>query len=399
MTQTRHPVSTREVAWLDQQLRTWVAEGLVTDETGTAIRARYVATRTSRLSRLLLYLGSAFVGVGLIWLVASNLDELSPLARFIAVMVLWLGVTAVAEFLADRRQHLEVAVASPVAGALRGLSAIGSGAVVFQAAQSLQVPAYEPGLLAAWGVGALLYAYASAGVASLVVGVSATTGWLVWHSVEQVESVAGVVIALVVGSVIASAVAALHDARWRPAFAETWRAAGALLLLIGLFVAALPWFRDEGISWNATLLVSLALAVVLSVAAMAVGRGSVRVEVAVPLVALPLAALLTLWQPSVPDDGLVSGEALLSAVVSVGVYVTAAGTLAVIGSLRDSRLLVGVATAALVVFTTVQGFAVFAPIFSGAVLFLFLGAVLLATGYFFDRARRRVAGAFEAESS
>ena len=43
------------------------------------------ATDPSRrfdLSRLLLTLGAAFVGVGIIWLVASNLDQLPPLTRF-----------------------------------------------------------------------------------------------------------------------------------------------------------------------------------------------------------------------------------------------------------------------------------------------------------------------------
>ena len=43
--------------------------------TAEAIRARYVASRRFTLSRIVLTLGACFVGLGLVWLVASNLDE------------------------------------------------------------------------------------------------------------------------------------------------------------------------------------------------------------------------------------------------------------------------------------------------------------------------------------
>ena len=50
-----------------------------------------------------------------------------------------------------------------------------------------------------------------------------------------------------------------------------------------------------------------------------------------------------------------------------------------LGVLRDSTRLTALATAALVLFTTVQAFAVFALIISGATLFLLVGAVLVVT--------------------
>lgn len=65
-----------------------------------------------------------------------------------------------------------------------------------------------------------------------------------------------------------------------------------------------------------------------------------------------------------------------------------ATAVAVLGVLRESQRLTVIATAALVLFVTVQAFGVFAPIFSGAALFLTLGLVLLATGYLADRGRR-----------
>ena len=42
------------------------------------------------------------------------------------------------------------------------------------------------------------------------------------------------------------------------------------------------------------------------------------------------------------------------------------------------------------VFTTVQSFAVFAPVISGATLFLAVGLVLIAVGYLVDRGRRHL---------
>jgi uncharacterized membrane protein YgcG len=68
---------------------------------------------------------------------------------------------------------------------------------------------------------------------------------------------------------------------------------------------------------------------------------------------------------------------------------------AALGTLRDSPRLTALATAALVVFTTFQSFAVFARIVTGAWLFLLLGVVFLATGFLFDRARREIAATLE----
>ena len=132
-------------------------------------RRRTTRRRRFDLSNLLLTLGAAFVGVGIIWLVASNLDQLPPLTRFLVVAAFWLAFLAGGELLAGRREH-GGAIPSPVVGAVRIMAALTFGAVVMQAAQSLQVPAYEPQLLAWWGLGALVHAYVVRGAGPLVVG-------------------------------------------------------------------------------------------------------------------------------------------------------------------------------------------------------------------------------------
>ena len=72
---------------------------------------------------------------------------------------------------------------------------------------------------------------------------------------------------------------------------------------------------------------------------------------------------------------------------------TGAGWIATVGVRREQPVLTWCATLGLTVFTTVQSFAVFAPIISGATLFLVLGVILLVSGYLFDRARRHLARA------
>jgi uncharacterized membrane protein len=79
-------------------------------------------------------------------------------------------------------------------------------------------------------------------------------------------------------------------------------------------------------------------------------------------------------------------------VLSVAAYLAVASGYAVLGGMRDSSRLTWLATVALVVFVTVQAFAVFAPIVSGAALFLIVGVVLLGTGVLADRGRRRLVG-------
>jgi uncharacterized membrane protein len=103
-----------------------------------------------------------------------------------------------------------------------------------------------------------------------------------------------------------------------------------------------------------------------------------------------VAAGLVLWDPPNDPDAL-TAEDVAHAVVAVAVYVLVVVLVALLGVLHDSWRLTALATLALVVFTTVQSFAVFARIIEGAWLFLLLGVIFLATGYGFDRARRRLA--------
>lgn len=394
-------VSPGQLAWLTSEIRTWQADGLVGETEATAILDRYRAVAESRrhrlsLARLALALGGGFVGIGLIWLVAANIDQLPPMVRFLVVSALWLGVTAAAEWLAGRREHRD---GSPVVGAFRGLSPLLFGAVIFQAAQSLQVPAYEPSLVGGWAIGALLYAYAVHGVAPLVVGLATGVGWIGWQLAESTDSALGVVLALLLAGAVAASIAVLHQAYGLRFFVVPWRVASTLLTLVGLFVAAMPFVNTEDFAWGWQLTAGIAVAVLVAGAAALSTSETARFEPLAALGVVLAAGLLVWWDPGEPPEGGASLEDWAHAAASVVVYVAAAAWVAALGILRESAGLTYLAMAALIVFTTVQAFAVFAAVIQGAWLFVVLGLIFLGSGYLFDRARRELTSTLEEVAS
>lgn len=389
----RHPARPAQIAWLEEQLAAWRAEGLVDDVAARAIRARYVAQRRVTLVRIVLTLGSLFVGLGLIWLVAANLDGLSLVLRLVLVVLVWLGLVVAAGALARRRARTG-GVASPVVGAVRLLAAGAFGAAVFQGAQTLGLPLEDPTLVGVWALGALVHAYVWVAVAPTVLGVVLSVFWLLWRLAENNDDAAGVTVAVAAAALVAVGVGALHhrlpDGARRP-LAVPWREIGAGLGLGALFVASL---RAGGLERGTpgTVWVVVAAALLLAVGALLTGDRLDRLEVALATGVLALVVVLALWPLSAGAlrTGDLEGGDWVRAVVTVVVYLAVASGTAVLGGLRDSDRVTWLATAAVVVFTTAQAFAVFAPVLSGAVLFLAVGVVLLGSGVLADRGRRRV---------
>jgi uncharacterized membrane protein len=343
------------------------------------------------VGRLLLALGASFVGVGVIWLVAANLDQLSPGARFAAVALLWLGFLTGGELLASR------SASAPLVGAVRLLAALAFGAVVFQAAQSLQVPAYEPRLVGVWAAGALLHAYLTRAYMPFLVGVAAGVGWWFWQPLWDEPTGLTVVLLLGAGAVLASGLAILHDGPL-PRFAQTWRVAAAGMALVALFVAAIPDIGSDEVTWSPWLVVALGAAALAGVAAIATRPGRTALEPIGAAVVLLVAYLLALWETGT-DVSSVDAADWLHAAISVAAYVVLAVGLLALGTLRDHQALSWMAMAGLVVFTTFQSFAVFAPVVTGAWLFVVLGTVFLGTGFLVDRARRELIQALDTDSA
>lgn len=380
------PVSPGQLAWLTREARQWTADGVISATQAASIVDGYRAVRRWSLAALGLWLGAAFVGVGALWLVAANLDRIAPLGRFVVVAVLWLAAVTGAEVLARRVRTRR----SAVVGGARGLAALLYGAVIMQAAQSLQVPAWDATLIGIWALGVLLYAYAVRGLAPLALGVVLGTVWLAWSLGERADSPFGVVLAFGALGAAGLGLARLHAGHG--GFATIWRTTGALGVLVALFVAALPWDYDlDDAGWPGW--TAVAAGVALAGGAAVRSRGLDLLEATAGAVLLVPAIGLGLWS-SRADDGIEAsdwGRALMAVVV----FVAAAAAVAAVGVLRDEPHLTWLAALALTVFTTVQAFAVFAEIITGAWLFVALGVVFAVTGWIADRGRREMAEALE----
>jgi hypothetical protein len=315
---------------------------------------------------------------------------LSPAARFVVVSLLGLAFLVGGELLAARRASV------PLVGTVRLLASLGLGAVVFQAAQSLQVPAYEPRLVGVWAVGALLHAYLTRAYMPFLVGVAAGVGWWFWQPLWDEPTGITVVLLLGAGAVLASGLAVLHDDRL-PAFARTWRVVAAGMALVALFTAAIPDIGSDDVTRSVWLVVALAAAALAGVAAIATRPGLTALEPVGAAVVLLVAFLLARWETGA-DASSVDAADWLHAAASVGAYVVLAVALLALGTLREHEALSWMAMTGLVVFTTFQSFAVFAPIVTGAWLFVVLGTVFLGTGFLADRARRELAQALDTDS-
>lgn len=400
-------IAPSQLRWLHAELDDWVREGMVGQEGAAAIRSRYVGATRPVLLRIIVGLGAAFLAVGLLWLVATNLEHLAPMVRLGAVAALWLGLAVLAHVLQGRGPapaHASGAdpdhgMAPTLASVCRLLAAAAFGAVIFQAAQSLQVPAYEPRLVGAWALGALGYAYATSSRGALAVGQLAGAVWLAWFTAESAGSLPAGLAMVLCGSVIATAVGVLHVGRLaRGEFAAMWRLLGAAVALVGLFAAALPIPTTDPVRWplQLTVLAAVAAVTLLAAAAAAVrggARAGVLAELAVSVLVLAAGTALALWRmrlpmPSGPAD--VSAEQWALTGAGVLAFIAAAAWFAVLGARGEFPPLTALALGGLVLFTTVQSFAVFAPIVSGATLFLAVGAVMVATGLLAERVGRRL---------
>lgn len=384
-----------QLAWLRRELPRWQDTGLLDDASAAKILASYheetrLGIRLS-LGRVLLALGGGFVGIGVIWLVAANLDQLSPGLRFVFVVALWLLFLVGGEALAAR------GTSSAVVGAVRLLAALGFGAVVFQAAQSLQVPAFEPRLIGVWAAGALLHGYVVRAFLPFLVGVATGVFWWIAQPLWVDGSGFTAVVVIGAGAVLAAGLAVIHDGSDRR-FASTWRLVAAALALVTLFAAAIPDIGSEPVRWSTWLVVELVVAGLVAAAAVAMRRDLRALEPAGALLVLLAAVGVAAWTTGTDTTDLDAAD-VGHAVVSVVAYVLLAVGIVALGTVRNHQALTWLAMAGLVVFTTFQSFAVFAPIITGAWLFVVLGAVFLATGFLFDRARRELEQALDSEGA
>lgn len=384
-----------QATWLRAELARWVGAGLVSAQSAEVITAEYAVRRRASLVGLVVGLGGAFLGIGIIWLVAANLEHLGLLSRFVLILALWLGLVVAGEVLAQRGASGHGS-ARLLAGVLRFVAVAAFGAVIFQAANSLQVPAASPRLVGLWAVGALAYSYAVGSPLGEWLGAALAGFWWVWQVMDAGEGQPTFALAATSGGLMAVAIAlAVQPGRGRWG-AMPWIHTGAALSLLGVLVAAFP-ASGPAPAWPPLVIAALIIAI-LAAAAAALRGGLRGARALVPAaLSMVLAAGLVMWTSPRTAAGLDSEPSLGRAAVAVVGYLLLATAWALVGADRDEPSITLLALLALVLFITIQAFSVFASILSGAALFLAVGAVLVASGVLAERGWRRFRESEEAE--
>ena len=127
-----------------------------------------------------------------------------------------------------------------------------------------------------------------------MVGVVTGIVWWVWQPLWTDGSVAGAVVAFGTAGVAAISLAVIHD-RGLTRFGQVWRSVGALLGMVGLFIAAVPYTTTEDFEWNGWLVGAIVVAAIAAAGALVVARGRARLEPLVAIGVLAVAGLMVLW--------------------------------------------------------------------------------------------------------
>ena len=222
----------------------------------------------------------------------------------------------------------------PLVGAVRLLAALGIGAVIFQAAQSLQVPAFEPRLLGLWAAGALLHGYLARANTALPRRRRSPASRGGSPSRSGTSPAAS-------PSSSSSAPPPCSPPAWpccttagSTRFAWTWRTVAGGMALLALFAAAIPDIGGDGVAWSPWLVVASSPPASRPPRPLVAGARRTRPRAARRVVVLVVATLLGLWTTGT-DTTDIDASDWLHAAVSVVAYVVLAVALVALGTVRE----------------------------------------------------------------
>jgi len=386
------PVSPRRLRWLEGELARWRKAELIDQAAAERIAASYVPSTRIEAIRLFLFLGAGLAGTGVIWLVAANVDvqAVGPLERFAVLTLVWLGLVAAAEACRECRGGRLATLGGP----LRLLALLAYGATIFQTAQSLQVPAYEPSLLLAWSLGGLAYVYATRAAAALVLAVATLVGWWIWALLDGGGQGPAVVLALALTVPVTMGIAAAHDGGRLARLARPWRAAASLLALGTMFAAGVPGVAHGQVGPPLPIVLGGLVAVAVGVLAIARRREALPEVIGAMAVAAATALLVGVapehYVSVFSSSEAPGGTQIAYSVLAGAMFLAAAVGVALMGVRHEARGLTNVAFGFLLVFVAVQSFGALATILSGAGLLLASGLLLLVIGMALMGGRRRL---------
>ncbi len=390
---------------LGREVAGWVADGLITAEQASAVRARYEGAGTvdaearGRAASALAVIGAIAVGIGVIAFLAANWEEMSHGLRLVLITAAVGGSYAAGFQLRERTGRLP-----RVGEALYLLGVLLFGAALFLVGQMYHVEAHDPLALLIWAAAAAAVALV---VGSRVISWAALlifTGWIGFEAGTALESsgedATGLAVLAVFygGALYGVGTVALERirARWltETAFAFGGRVLGLLLAAAGLFVFTFSEGADElreaGRSLDGSLQVALlvvsALALASAVALALSTRPSARYESGA--FALAVAVLLV---------GVLAGGSgnLYAVVFNVLFAAMALGTIYA-GYLSDEPWLVNFGVVLVAIDITARYFDVFWSALPRSAGLIGAGLLILAIAYLLERQRKRLLARMDA---
>jgi uncharacterized membrane protein len=168
------------LSWLDMQLREWQRDELITAGQARAIRARYPAAGAGLPWALILFasLGALIAGLGVILLFAYNWQAIPKLGKLALVFGALGGAHGAGLWLYAKRPRLR--------GLGEGLTVLGTmlyGAGIWLVAQIYHIQEHYPNAFLFWALGALALAWA---LPSVPQAIAATVLLSVWTGTEAV---------------------------------------------------------------------------------------------------------------------------------------------------------------------------------------------------------------------
>lgn len=389
---------------LRRETESWVAEGLISREQASAVRARYeTAERASeprgRAVAALATIGAIAVGLGVIGFLAANWDAMSHALR------LALLTGAVGSAYSGGYQLRERSGGHPRIGeALYLLGVILFGAALFLVGQMYNVQAHDPLALLIWAAVAVAVAVVVGSKAIAWAALLIFTAWVGFEAGSSLqdsgENGLGVaVLAVLYGSALygAGTVALEHvRADWLDGtgFPAAARRLGLLIASAGVFVFTFSEVADElggavdqldpwlGAALVLVAAIALAAAVLLALGRRPSGRyeaGALAVAVGSTLVALFVGGNGTLYA--------LLFNMLFAAVALGAIYV---------GYVSDESWLVNAGVALVAIDLIARYFDVFWSALPRSVGMIGAGALILAIAYVLERQRKHLLARMDA---
>jgi len=384
--------------------REWQASGIITEDQATSILSYYdryfpISAKPqiyARLSTILATMGAVLVGLGIILLVGANWQDIPLIVRFALLCAVIVMCNGTGYFLLYIKEYSRSGEAIFLVGS------IAFGAGVFLATQVYHYETEPPLLLFWWCVGVIPMAYILRLRSVLCLGLGLFVVTFIWFLVNfsgDMESAAafiGLVTAL--GSTL-FAVGTLHRlADSFIKFSWIYVTFGIGILLSALYVLSFEGFLHDDfldvVNGNPignfipiTLLSSLAL--VCWVLYIGIKRRQIAVahRPVLDLVAIPwgiMVASIAYWAP------MIGNSVLFAAVFNAALAVTVIAIIVAGVAERKSYLInMGLLFFGLLLLT--RYIDLMWGMMDGAVFFIVGGILLLLTGFFLERTRRRLA--------